>query len=76
MTSSEIRLHSKLYRARAIDEAIDAVLTSFSDGITARRTRDGEYYVVEASGIAGEDATELLADIADAALILTVEKDH
>ncbi len=65
------RLHSKLYRARCVDEAID-LFGSDWDG-TIRRAREGVYHVVDVDGD-DSDAEEVLAFVCDAALVLTVER--
>ena len=75
MSSSSIRLHVKLYRARAIDAAIEELAGAQPDASFERR-RNGEHHVVTVSGLEGTAAAELLAEVADAALVLTAEADQ
>ena len=68
-----LRLHSKLYRARAIDQSIKSTGES---AVRFTRRRQGQYHVIEARGPAAPDDGEILADIGDMALLLTVELDR
>lgn len=74
MTAPNLRLHAKLYRAKAIDLAIELAYETRND-ITISRTRAGEHYVVTLAGLEGEQAAELLQELADAALMATAEID-
>lgn len=74
MTINPIRLHRKLYRARAIDEALSLVAEA-TPGVRFSRSREGEHYVVRADGPPEADLSDLLAEVADAALVITVERD-
>lgn len=74
MTSPGLRLHAKLYRAKAIDIAIELAYESHKDVMISRK-KMGEYHVVDLSGLEGEQAGELLRELADAALMATVEID-
>jgi uncharacterized protein YaiL (DUF2058 family) len=74
---AEIKLHAKLYRRAAVDEAI--ALAAEHGGaarLAVARGRDGEYHVVTAQLDDEAAAEDLLAEIADAALGLTVESDR
>lgn len=68
MNSQSIKLHHKLYKARAIDEAIKLAKEKTPD-LNIKRQREKDHYIVELSGVDKEDAKELLADIADASLL-------
>lgn len=71
--STCIRLHARLYRAKAIDGAIARVLEDHH-GATLTRRREGDYHLVEAGG---SDASQaLLAEVADIALVATVEQER
>ena len=75
MTTSQVRLHRKLYRAGAIDDAIEAAI-EIEPNTKIDRNRDGDHHVVTLSGLAREDAENLVLEIADLALRLTVEADQ
>ena len=72
MTVATLKLHARLYRAQAIDEALDLIVQEH-EGVGFTKRREGDYYLVEATPGATPD---LLAEIADAALVITVEQDH
>ena len=73
MSAAAIRLHRRLYRARAVDDAIALVAASWPGPVT--RTRDGDHHVVEADGGDPAAAHVLLAEIGNGALVLTVESE-
>lgn len=74
--SRQIRLHTKIYRAGAIDEAIDLATAELEEGATLTRSRADDYYLVTLDGLPDPDAAEVLAEVGDAALLITVEKDR
>jgi hypothetical protein len=74
VSQRSLRLHSKLYRARAIDRALDLARAEAVDA-TLSRTRDGSHQVVTVDGLDDAEAVEMLAEIADAALVITAELD-
>jgi hypothetical protein len=75
VTRPALNLHTKLYRAKAIDIAIEALIGD-DPNITISRKRSGQYHLMELSGLEAKAARETLAEIADAALIATVELDR
>ena len=75
MKPPHIRLHRKLYRARAVDQAIEMASTEGTD-LRIERQRDGDHHVVTIEGLELDEAREALAEIADAALMITVELDR
>ncbi len=75
MISESIKLHAKLYRAQAIDEAI-SMLADQAEGAELTRRREGDHHLVTITGLAdGESSLHHLAEIGDIALVLTVERD-
>jgi hypothetical protein len=74
VSNPSARLHRKLYRAKAIDIAM---ATAMEDVESAKlnRKRDGDYSVITLTGVEGDDGRELLAEVCDLALQLTVEQD-
>ena len=69
-----IRLHARIYRARSVAQAVKLVAEGW-DGALSRR-REGDYHVIEAEGgKTSDDAEEALAEVANAALVLTVEAE-
>ena len=75
MSSSSVRLHAKLYRAKAVDQAM-ALLGEVNANAELTRKRQGDYHVVTISGIEQRSVAEILAEIADSALLITVELDR
>jgi hypothetical protein len=75
MSAATIDLHHKLYRAKAIDEAMTLVAGSAED-VRLTKTREGDHYRVCIEGIEPTEARDLLAEVADAALVITVEQDR
>ena len=73
MSDRSVRLHARLYRARSVDEAIALHADDWEGSVTRRR--DGDYHVLEVSGGSAEDAHRLLGEVADAALVLTAERE-
>jgi hypothetical protein len=72
---TSIRLHAKLYRARAVDRALELARAEASDATLSRR-KDGDHHLVTVDGLEAHDAAELLAQVADAALVITAELDR
>ena len=75
-----IRLHSKLYRARAIDEAIKLMKTE-NNRFVLKRSRQEDYHCItlkldENTTDFEKNASEILARLADTALIITVDQDR
>ncbi len=76
MSSGNIKLHARLYRAQAIDESM-AMVAGETDGFDFSRSRVGDHYVVSIEGIENPVAAgHQLAEVADIALVLTVERDR
>ena len=71
MSRPSLMLHAKLYRARCIDEAIREC---GAQGKLTRR-REGAYHVVEPQSLSDDEAVDLLDDVANQALFLTVEQE-
>lgn len=71
----KLRLHAKLYRAKAIDEAIELARDS-SKVARLSRKRAGDYHEITIQGVEESDQAELLAELADAALQITVQLDR
>jgi hypothetical protein len=74
VSQQTLRLHSKLYRAHAVDRALELARDEVQAALSRRR--EGEHHVVVVDGLDDADADELLAEIADAALMITVELDR
>lgn len=70
----EVRLHAKLYRARAVSDAVASVAASFEGTLSRRRA--GQYHVVAAEGAGDAAALSALAAVANAALVLTIEAEE
>lgn len=76
MSSESIKLHAKLYRARAIDEAI-SIVSEEAEGAELTRQRVGDHHVVTIGGdVGGEAGRHHLAEVGDIALVLTVDQDR
>lgn len=75
MSQRSIRLHATLYRARAIDQALELARTEVVEARLSR-SKDGAHHLVTVDGLDEHDAAELLADVADAALVITAELDR
>jgi hypothetical protein len=75
VSQRSIRLHAKLYRARAVDQALDRARAVASEARLSRR-KDGDHHLVTVEGLDESVADELLAQVADAALVVTAELDR
>jgi hypothetical protein len=79
VTEPVVKLHAKLYRARAIEKAM-ALCRSEAAGEPGEaqlsRHREGKYHVVQCGGLEPAAAQELLARVADAALVFTVDPER
>lgn len=75
MSQRSVRLHATLYRARAIDRALELARAEAGDARLSRR-KDGDHHLVTVEGLGEPDAAELLAQVADAALVITAELDR
>ncbi len=74
MTPASIRLHGKLYRAKAVDEAMSIAMESI-EGCSLERKRDGVYHLVSLAGLEPNEAADLIAEVGDLALELTLHLD-
>ena len=69
-----VKLHAKLYRARAIELAM--ALCRSEEGLAQlSRRREGDYHLVQCEGLDRTAAQQLLARLGDAALVFTVDQE-